>query len=119
MKKYIVSLSIISVLFFTTQVKAQQKETYEKANTLIEELLKSPEVSSSDKETLQEALKTTNDALKELKSDDTPIYSTEPPRNSTTNYDRAPAALKPQPTKEIRGSNNRGSGRTLISSNAN
>lgn len=119
MKKYIVSLSIISALFFTSQVKAQQAESYEKANSLIEDLLKSPEVSSSDKETLRDALKQTDAALKELKSHDDPIYSSEPSKKNTTYYDHAPAALKPEPTKEIRGSSNRGSGRTLISSNAN
>ena len=126
MKKYIVSLSIIAALFFTTQVKAQQAEIYEKANSLIEELLKSPDVSSSDKETLKEALKTNNNALKELKSDDTPVYSTEPPKNNTVNYsntanyDHAPKAVKPRPTPEINGSYYRNSGgRTLYSSNAN
>ena len=120
MKKYILSVGILSALFFTSQVKAQQTETYEKASSLIEELLKSPDVSSSDKETLKEALKETNDAIKELKSPDTPIYSNEPPKNNTANYDHAPAAIKPKPTPEINRNYNRSSGgRTLISSQAN
>ncbi len=118
MKKYILSVSILFALFFTSQVKAQQAETYEKANSLIEELLKSPDVSSSDKETLKEALKETNDVIKELKSSDVPVYSTEAPKNNTANYDHAPAAVKPEPAKEIKGNNYRGSGRTLISSPA-
>ena len=120
MKKYILSLSIFFALFFISQVKAQQAETYEKANSLIEELLKSPDVSSSDKETLKEALKKNDDALKELKSTDIPIYSTEPPKNNTANHDHAPAAVRPKPTPEINGNYNRSSGgRTLISSQAN
>ena len=119
MKKYIVSLSIISALFFTTQVKAQEAETYEKANSLIEDLLKDPDISSSDKETLKEALKENTAVIKELKSSDTPVYSSAPPKNNTANYDHAPATLKPKPTKEINGNNNRSSGRTLISANGN
>lgn len=119
MKKYIVSFSIIAALFFTTQVKAQQEETYEKANALIEDLLKDPDVSASDKEALKEAVKENNEAIKELKSPDTPVYSTEAPKNNTANYDQAPAALKPKPTPVINGNNNRSNGRTLISSNGN
>ena len=95
MKKYIVSFSIIAALFFNTQVKAQQEETYEKANALIEDLLNDPDVSASDKETLKEAVKENNEAIKELKSTDTPVYSTAAPKENTANYDHAPAALKP------------------------
>lgn len=119
MKKYIVSLGIISALLFTTQLKAQQAETYEKANAVIDDLLKDPDISASDKETLKEALKENTAAINELKSSDAPIYSSDPPKNNTTNYDHAPAALQPKATKEINGNNNRGNGRTLISSNGN
>jgi hypothetical protein len=120
MKKYIATFSIIAALFFTTQVKAQQEETYEKANTLIEDLLKNPDISASDKEALKEALKQTNDAIKELKSPDVPVYSTEAPKNNKANYDHAPTAVKPKPTPVINGNSNRRSdGRTLISGNGN
>ncbi len=118
MKKYILSASIISALLLTPQVKAQEADIYEKASSIIEAALENPDISASDKETLRQALKENNAAIEELKSTDTPIYSTDSPKENTTNNDHAPASLKPKPTKEINGSSNRGSGRTLISSPA-
>ncbi|MFT4094355.1 MAG: hypothetical protein QM640_12015 [Niabella sp.] len=120
MKKYIVSLSLITALFFTTQVKAQgQAKTYEDASTLIEELLKNPDVSAADKEILKEALKANKEVLKQLKSPDMPVYSTKPPIKDVSN-NAAPTAKRPRPTPVISGqNNNRSSGKTLISSQAN
>lgn len=119
MKKYILSVSIIIVLSFATQVKAQVAETYEDANSAINEVLNNPDVPSSDKEILKDLLKQNNAVLEDLKTDG-PVYSGDnDPKVNEANYDHAPAALQPEPTKEINGSNNRSSGRTLISSQAN
>lgn len=121
MKKYILSLSVITSLFLATQVKAQsQAKMYQDANTLIENLIKDPGISASDKEALRDALKTNKEALQQLKSPNAPVYNPKPPIKNTSNSDHAPIAKQPRPTPIISGqSNNRSGGRTLISSNAN
>ena len=106
MKKIILVLSII---LFTTQAQAQQAEFYKTAITQIEETLKSPDLTVEQRQTLRDLLRQTNDLLNELKSD-APTYGATDNSSTSNNNDHAPAALAPEPTREINGGSNRGSG---------